>query len=160
VRAVIHKGWATFSLVIVSLSISLVHCLAPYDVVVAVNFPVRVSPSAGAVWHVTNVTFELSKLQPPANDRIYVKWLRSDYDHDPPDHFYFDLKVNLTGRDRNHTYTFKRLSFERSGEYSVRLSHQFRSVPSGKYILMIEYPLYFKAGVIDSTRRTMAVVFF
>jgi len=156
----LRKRWAIHSLVVVSLLASLLNYLTPYDVVITIGLPVRVSPSAGAVWYLANVTFKLTKLQPYAEDPIKPKWLRSEYDRNPLEPFYFDLRVGLTGDSRNYTYVFKHVSFDKSGEYYVQLSHQFTGVPHGKYCLIIEYPRYFKAGVVDPANWVISVVFF
>ena len=147
----------SYAVVISVLGSSLLYGIMPRDVLVTVNLTVRVSPYAGRA-QINNVTHHVTKLQ-WIDDQHSEKWLKSDYQENPSQMFYFDLQINLKGEGHDSTCTFERISLNKSGDYDVRVSHQFRSLRPGKYCLTIRYPWVFKAGTEDQGNWTVTVVF-
>nr|MDO8134634.1 hypothetical protein [Candidatus Njordarchaeum guaymaensis] len=135
--------------------------LTCYDALMTINLEqVYVSRSGGRVSWIANVTFSLTKFQPKMEDRIHKQWLRSDYDEEPTNALYFDLNIRLKGWNTRYEHVFKNVSFDRSGQYSVQLSHQIRNLSPGRYSLTLSRPNYFRSGIVDSEDWTMVVVFF
>jgi hypothetical protein len=150
-----------YGVVIVLLVPLSLYRLTCYDALMTINLEqVYVSPSAGRVSWIANVTFSLTKFQPKMEDHIRKQWLRSDYDRDPANPLYFDLNICLKGPNTRYEHVFKNVSFDRSGQYSVQLSHQIRNLPPGRYSLTVSRPNHFRAGIVDSEDWAMIVVFF